>query len=446
MPFDSIEDLRQSQLFERMQTLQRMTDAGLRTFIRAFNSVFDRVKRNGGSDDEAEATAIPIALSAAKRFARNAQVRPLEAESTFFVAHMPEQFGINTATGNVQIDHFDLGLIQDAPEVVEALVAGNVFTHNHQGEPVGIIKGIHVAGQVPQEIEGFVDPDAPFVFEGAFFEDVSEEVKSLNGVSAEWASMALPNGKDLLIPNTFVVTEQPLNGTFTGIGKVTAQAGLEGDDEVRQAVIRVAEMATRDAKGGNGNGQGDGIGSTMSSDTRTGDVTPEALQAELEEREAALAELREKHEETRAQLEEAQAGLTVLDRLREAMAEGEDKQAGLEGADVSETIENIVKKNASLSEENAELQERVASLEAERLEEKAASFCEENLKGKVPTEAWAEWKDLYKQNPEQATALASNLQASLLGEESNEATQLQEDEMSVLDASIDAALGLGGDE
>ena len=84
MPYGTVEALRASTLFKRMSDLQKMSTHALGIFVATFDSVHARVLRHGGSPDEAESTAIPIALSAARR-ARAAAAGTVERAKHFFV-------------------------------------------------------------------------------------------------------------------------------------------------------------------------------------------------------------------------------------------------------------------------------------------------------------------------------------------------------------------------
>jgi hypothetical protein len=466
MPFDSVNDLQDSALFQRMESLQEMSTRQLRRFTRVFNRVHDRILRNGGDQDEAESTAVPIALNIARRAERHAEAmagRELEDQSHYFVAHMPEQMGIRA--GAPDVDNLDFSLIKRAPKVAEAFVDGNAFKHSHSetspgegnGEPIGQIVGIHTPDELPGSIAEHVDPDAPFVYEGKFFNDTSDDVKAKQGVSAEWK--ALPMGeKDFLIPDTFVITEKPFNPPTTGIKKV---AERDGSMDTLTALKTLAKRVTAEPETDDGddnpdktegepsvfgqksNDKGDAIDPSMPSNEGGPDDEPTALdrvKAELDLGDDADVEDIVVKAEQGLQAFEAVASVLDLDV--------EKGEAGPE--DIKERVAELKTDKEKAETQASDLAERVAELEDRALDRETEAFVEEHLEGKIPTEAYAEWKTRYKNDPKGTKALAESLpEGELLGEETAEAEQLsgpdQDDLPKGLDDTIEAELDLGGD-
>lgn len=425
MPFDSVRDLKTSALYNRMDTLQTMSDTKLDRFVSVFNSVFNRVRRNGGTEDEAESTAVPLALSAARRASIVNQ--RVEDEVHFVAAHMPEQMagGPRGFTG----DEYDFRIVKEMPDMVNDAVAGNLFTHGHGGPAVGVIRGIVLRDDAPDEVKERTDPDAPFLYRASYFEDTAEAVREMKGVSAEWASIPLDNGKRLAMPGTFVVTDHPLNPPYTGIRMVAGHTDEDTDTfSIPSANLR--RIYSDHA----------GMDEPMTEGTGIEDLSPEELAGKLEETQAALKELKEEKQEQEGRFEEVKAGLERLASLEKALGKEPDAEDSVE--------ERIASLEDSLTEAvngKKEAEERIAALEEKQAKRDAKAWAEENLAGRIPTDEWASWINRHMADPEGTEELVATLPKGLLGDDDAKAESITEEDTAALDEALDEVLGTGAD-
>lgn len=423
MPFKSVNDLKNSDLFRRMDSLKTMGDTKLEKFVNVFNGVFERVRRNGGTEDEAESTAVPLALSAARRASIVNQ--RVEDEVHFVAAHMPEQFTANQQ--GFEAAEFDFSIVDAIPDVVDEAVAGNLFTHGHGGPSVGVIRGIVPRGEAPQEVQEKADPDTPFLFKASYFEDTADRVREMKGVSAEWASIPLDNGKKLAFPGSFVVTESPLNPPYTGI-RMVAGHGQDAEEDLTIPSVNVRRLYSEDG----------GMGQEMTGDTGIEDLSDEELREKVREQQASLEELQEEKDQN--------------DNLQEEMASIRETVAGLEEAvgkepDAEESVEERI---AALEsdvktrvEGFEEAKERIASLEQQQRQREAEAWAEENLAGRVPTEEWSGWINKYMEDPDGTEDLVASIPKGLLGDDDPDADSMPDEDQAAIDEQIDEALGMG---
>lgn len=433
MPFNSIRELKTSALFQRMTTLQTMSDTKLEKFASVFNSVFDRVKRNGGTNDEAESTAIPLALSAAKRASIVNQ--RVEDEVHFVAAHVPEQMSSNKR--GFVAEEYDFDLVAEMPDVVDDAVKGNLFTHGHGGPAVGVIRGITLRDEAPDEVKEKTDPDVPFLYEASYFEDTAERVREMKGVSAEWASIPMDNGKWLAFPGTFVVTENPLNPPYTGIRMVASMDEVEEND-LEIPSVNLRRLYSKDA----------GMEGTMAEETGIDNLSDEEVRAKLAEQQAALQDLEEEKAEIETRFEEAEAGLDRLASLEKALGKEPDAEEPVEEriASLEDALTSRAEEKEQAEQRIASLEEDLASLKEQEAEREAEAWAEENLAGRVPTDKWGTWQDRYKADPEGTKDLVASLPKGLLDGEGADADALPQEDAAAMDEQIDEALGIGETE
>jgi chromosome segregation ATPase len=230
----------------------------------------------------------------------------------------------------------------------------------------------------------------------------------------------------LLLPETFVVTEQPLNPEETGIRKVA-----EVDPVVTEAVQQYAEL---EPESGENNEDGTAsVEQSMAEGEEPGQQTLSALQGKLEDKEAEL-------EQTKDRIAELEDKAEAFNQLTEAFAENDD-------ADEVEP-EQVADRVASLQKEKEALEDRVNQLEDAHAEQAFEQFAENVLAGRVPTENWAEWKEDFFEDPEATRRRAETIpENTVLGESEAEgegggSQALQDDEMDALDTAIAEHLGV----
>lgn len=370
MPFQSVADLRKSDVFQRMPTLQNMSTAKLNKFVATFNNVHARALRNGASQDEAEISALRIALAAAKK-AESVAARPLEDTVSVFALMTADMFSSD--------DGADTGLVFPDVETMNDVMAGNPFNMNHDhSDQMGVIREVVATKDLPEELRSKVDPDVRVVVKASFFSDVPPEDRH-DTVSAEWFQPELKNGLQLAIPHTFAVTSvAPANGQELGIGRV---AGTDGSLNAYEG-----DSTLSGSMGGEPEKMAD-------LETKVADLTTE-LQTE-----------REKH----ASLAEQVASFDEV-KLRLAALAGEKKTP--EEVDVKSVVaslDSLLKEN---TQKLASTEKRLEEIIQADREQKANAFADEVFENRdVSAEGRDTWAALHLKDPEGAEKLASTLPA-----------------------------------
>ena len=389
MPFSSIDELRQSELFKRLKSLQTMTSARLARFAEVFNRIHERATRNGADDTEAEARAIPIALTAARNAAFMPAGRNAEATEHVFAAMAKDMS--HSAGEDVDLT------FPDSADLDLAFAGQPFFAGAHRSapdgvlaDPVGVIRRIASRSELPAELQAKIDPDIEVVMIGSFFDDVPAEERH-SSISPEWETLSFPDGRHLAIPHNFIITPTPMNDEVMGIGMV---AGLpkpyEGSH--KEGAIGVSPMAE---------GQ---------------DNQDVVLTEKVASLEAQLAE-------TRAALDEKDASIKEFGTFKTKFASLFEEDAADEV-----TPDEAVAKVAALKQENENLTSRVAAIEKAAAEKTATGWATDlSSAGKIPTDAIGKWAGLYLSNKEMAEDLASGLKAAFIVEADPKAASLHGD-------------------
>lgn len=362
MPFDSVEALKQSPLFQRMSTLHDLTSSRLSHFVRVFNAIVARAMRGGASEDEAEARAIPIALSAARKFIAPPAGRQAEEKQHVFglmAAHMLH-------SGSIDGDA-DTDLTFPDTEDLTAAFAGNIFNHGHDPTtPMGIIHRFASRDELDDGLKAKIDPDVEVVAFASYFDDVPEDER-LASISPEWFTFTAEDGTRLAVPHTFATTPTPANDPVLGIKQVaSANDDADNGEKVNEVVAHSEDR-----------------GPTMS-DTPVDDGL-EARIASLEG-EAKRAEALEKE----------------LDTLkgRIAAVAGVEEPENVEADAALTTLENRIATTERLVEE----------MKAAAIEAKADDFVAKTFEARLVTDDMkATLRDLYLKDAEMAEKVASGL-------------------------------------
>lgn len=410
MVWKTVEDLRASALYKRSDTLKTMSTRQLQRFVEIFSAVYGRVTERGGSTENAENTAIAIALSTASR--ANASLgRSLETEMHFFAAMAPQQFG--DSPRGIEGHVFDFSWIVENSDIASLSVAGNEFNWDHQKAhtALGQIRGIVLRKDAPPAVQKRTHKDIPFLVVASYYNDVDPEVKGIKTISAEWASLGEKDGVEIPLPHSFAVTRTPLNDASNGVEKVASWKPNEKEYQTFVAALNPEKVMSpvpryKEAR------------ATMPRTTTTDPVqepdlaeTVASLQKELEGYES----LKEGH----AALQKTIAKFEGLAPLAEALASlGEKPQ---DAATVVKTVEASLKVLVDGRKVDAakiaSLEKQFSDLATERATEKANEFAAGLVKAKkIPTDAIPKWSSLFLKDAKMAEELSASLAPSFLGE------------------------------
>lgn len=426
MPFSSIQDLKTSPLYTRSDTLRGFSQHQLQRFMEVFNAAFNRVLDRGGGKEHAEATAIAIALSAAKRASPSVN-RNMEHVAHFFAAMAPQQLG--GSSSGIEGRVMDFTWIVQNPDLASIAVAGNEFNfeHDRQHTALGQIRGVILTKDAPADVRAKTHKDIPFLFVASYYEDTDPQLKQLDTISAEWASLSETDGIEIPLPLSFAVTRTPLNGPELGIQRV---ASLRMNPEAIAALTSTRhETVKKDAQ-------------SFMKQRGTMPKTPEEQMQALQDRIAALEkELKdaEKSTETLASLQATVTKFKGLEGLSEALAALGKSDKPVDSTEMMKKFEASLK---VVSDERVKLVERVAAMERERLDEKASKFATTLVaEGRIPADAATKWASLFVSDAKMATDLAASLPQGNLGEFSGKSKSKKEEEsMAALVAEIDPSL------
>lgn len=452
MPFETVENLKESDLFDRVSTLQQLSTDQLRKFVQVFDSVHERVLRNDGDPDQAESNAIALALPAAKRATlptEEDRQRSLEDEVHFFATMMPEQFAMSDpreADGEPAPDAelLDLGFFEENPRIASAIMRDNLVTVDHDDEQAaGIIRDVIHPSDAPEEVQEATDPDAPFLVVASYFEDTPDDIKESDGISPEFTPIRTGGERDLAVPSNFTIGDDtpPLNAPETGIKKVATLTKDEADG--------VCDMETLMPAGEPDKG---GASTAMSGDGTDDDPSIEDLQQQVAslkdtldevEDDAKLAtDLDDRFSNVESKLDEFQQNL--------ASALGMDEEPDEEPEDLTpDRVATLIEEQ--VEEETEELRQKVATMKEQKLRNKAEEFSQGLVEdGKIASDAADEWEDRYVDDPEGTQELADTLPEQTLGESEGFADQTPEregeDPAAQVATLLDPALQDGGEE
>jgi hypothetical protein len=224
MPWATVEELKGSELWKRMKTLHAMGSERLRRFLATFTEVYERAKRNGASEDEAEARAIPIALTAAVGHFPPPAGRKAEA-AIHLVPLMTKHMA--SVVLDDPAEAASVNLVFPDAEDVSAAAAGNVFfgrTHltlePHIAEPQGIIRRVVARSALAEPQRNSIDQDFPLVAEVSFFEDVPQDER-IESFSPDWMEFKTAQGT-LAVPFSFATVDEPANPPSLGFRIIRA--------------------------------------------------------------------------------------------------------------------------------------------------------------------------------------------------------------------------------
>lgn len=439
MPFQTIDELRGSDLFQRSPSLQKMPSFRLRRFVEVFSRLFNIAKGRGAPDDEAEANAVPLALAAARRFTPPPQGEVAEAEVHYFATMMPEQFSMG---GEVQVMNFDF--VKSNLPLLNAAVAGNTFKLGHAPEPLGVIRGLIPIEDAPPEVRAKAAEGTPFITVASYFEDTPDAIRDIDTVSAEWLHAPNDDGSStVLLPDSFAVTEMPATDKVLGVQRLAEVADTDDPDDPETPPAKEKKAGQRQPTGaaaaGADNPYNEGAGLESQ-----GQSMPDNKQV------AADAELSAKLTEAEKVAAEAEARAKAAEEKHDALVAGLASLSGKETED-PETF-NAEEAFASLRNEVKELNTRAEKAEAVAAELKAAAVQAEAEnaakalvdEGKIPSDAIDKWASLYtKHGSEEFEALAETLKpVHLRSGPAKAVAHLETSDDEGVMAEIDAALGI----
>jgi len=388
MLFGTLAALRKSDVYRRLGSLRAMPVFRQERFREVFNRLFDSLKRHGAVDDVAEANASALALVAAERFIPTPKTASVEAEEHWFATMAEHQF---SREGQVEIN--DFSFVRSHLDLLNAAIAGNAFNLDHKHtEPTGEIRRLELPEDAPAHVrERF--PEAPFFVVASYYEDTSDEIRSIDTVSAEWSHFPRqPDGSTVVFfPDTFASTKEPATGPMLGVGKAAAWEA----EKVYQ-----------------GAGGLDATGTSMPGETDT-----KALTAKV----AALEKERDDALRHKTQLEELQTKYASLEeRHKETVAKvasiaGIEPQGDKPPAE-AEVISGLTEKVASLSKEMEAVNQKLATKEVEMLRKEAEVWAENLVKTKegLAMDAKEKFAAMYQKDPEMASSIGETLKDKVL--------------------------------
>lgn len=439
MVFTSLAELKKSDLYKRSDALKAMSARQLSRFLDVFAAVYARIVERGGDEENAESTAIAIALPTARRASASLD-REMENELHFFAAMTPQQFGgdANGISGQL----LDFAWILENPDLASLTVAGNEFNWNHERATtaLGQIRGLVLRKDAPLAVRRKTHKDVPFLFVASYYNDVDEELKELDTISAEWVVLAENDGVSTPLPQSFAVARDPLNDPTSGILRVASWSPEKAElssflasmtGEEKSEALKSPRRASKEPR------------ATMPPKTKS-DTHEESDLAEMV---ASLQEQlkgHEKMEERIASLQKLASGLKGLEPLAEALASLGEKQK--DPLVVLSTFEASLKQLAdgkkTADEKIASLQVEIDGIKKERAAQKAGDFAASLLKeGKIKADQTEKWASLFLKDESTAAELAAGLTATNLGEASGKGagpSDLKEQEAALLLGVIDS--------
>ncbi len=238
MPWASVAELRSSELFKKMASLQKMGTQKLQRFLEVFGRVYERAIRGGASQQDAETRATPIALVAARSATIMPAGRKLETKVATFALFAQDMVYSGGAI-DTDMKYADIADINDV------MVGQTFFGHSHDrniAEPLGVIRQAFKREDLPDDVRDKVDEGILIAVQASFFEDVPTEDR-ITTVSPEWMTLKTASGEEIQIPTNFITTMDPANDQVLGVGRV-AEAGkasdgksFEGEDAVEGSRI-----------------------------------------------------------------------------------------------------------------------------------------------------------------------------------------------------------------
>lgn len=428
MAWTSVAELKKSALYERW--LKNLTPRQLTRFMEVFSAVHSRVVERGGDEDNAENTALAIALSTAKR--ANASTRKLEPELHFYAAMTPQQFG--GGKDGIAGRLLDFSWIEENPDLASLAVRGNEFNWDHdQAQGIGQVHGIVLRKDAPASIRKKTHRDVPFLFVASYYKDTPPAVKKLATISAEWATLAEEDGIEMPLPLTFAVTKEPLNDPTMGIERVASWAPKKPELEAFVASL---------------------TGQTKSGELKTPAPRykqPRATmpkpkvdeEQDLAEQVASLQEQLKERDDAMEKLQSRVASMKGLEPLAEALASlGEKKKDPTMVLSMFEaSLKQLSDAKKTADEKIASIQTAFDAMRSERATEKANEFAAGLVKaGKIKADSTEKWASLFLKDAEAAKTAAEGIAGVGLGENDGKAKGelgLEESAASVLLAEID---------
>lgn len=221
MPFESVDALKASEVFQRNAALKMMPAFRLTRFVEQFNRVHAAVIRRGGSVEEADTNAFALAFAAARRFQPAPANATVEEKRHVFATMANLQF-----SGGAQVEVNSFEYLHANIDLINAVVAGNSFNLSHKAsEPMGMIHRILLPSEVSAEVLAR-EPDAPFFVEASYFAGTPDDLRKIETVSAEWLQMPNADGSsEVILPDSFAITDDPATDSILGVRRV-AEANL----------------------------------------------------------------------------------------------------------------------------------------------------------------------------------------------------------------------------
>lgn len=430
MPWDSIETLRKSELYKRMDSLKAMSTRQLKRFIEVFNAVEERASSGGAEKDHAEATAIAMALSSARRASASLD-RVLSQEVHYFAAMAPHMFG--GENGKVAGRTMDFSWITQNPDLASLTVAGNDFNFDHKQSDtaLGQIRGIVLREKAPQPIRDATHKDIPFLFVASYYEDTDQELRSLDTISAEWITAGMSDGIETPIPLSFAVTREPLNDKTLGIKRI-GQWTPSGEGEMRAFQASLAHQQAATAQPGSNIRAHD----TFKRQREPMAPTVEELTVQI----AALTQRQQTFTEGLASLRATVNDLPGCESLKETLAglkPDADPKTVL--AALGTHLKGLATANSTQTEAMAGLQKQINDMRNEKLAEKAAQFSASLVRlGKIKTSETEKWAGLFSKDEKMANELAAGLAEGVyLGENKGDHQHRQVEANASLDAMLE---------
>lgn len=395
MVLSTIEELKQSALYKQSDALKSMSARQLTRFVEVFAAVASRVLERGGGAEEAERTALAIALSTARRVSASVE-RTLEAEVHFFAAMAPQQFG--GGADGIRGRQFDFTWIVKNPDLASLTVAGNEFNWDHERHTtaLGQVRGIVLAASAPAAVREKVHKDIPFLFVASYYTDVDADLKKIDTISAEWAALGEEDGVETPLPLSFAITRTPLNGPNLGIQRVASWSAP------------AEELATFEASLPH-----EKVMNSMERSKELRGTMPNSV-PELETQVASLTEKLKGHDALKEAIASFATSVKGLGLEGFASLSAENPAAVLKTVEAS--LKKLAEERSTTNNEIKSLKETVASMQRATAEKEANEFAAGLVQaGKIKSDAAQKWAGIYVSDKETAKALAEGLASATLG-------------------------------
>lgn len=362
-----------------------MSDQRLERFVAAYNKVFEKAKRNGADDAQAQDTAIRIAFGIAKN-ASFAGTRKVEGTLHYFAAMAPEMGSSQNLGMELSFD-----VVTKDLEFAKIIASGNTFNVDHdRGEGAGIVRDVILPSEAPPEVASQVDPDAPFLFVASYFEDTPADLREIEKVSAEWVTVPSAAGKKEALPFSFCVSQVPVNGPELGIRRIASHG------------MRVGNPQT-----------GNPYNTTTSHEDHGESLMGDEPAKTIETLEAQVAAEVKKHETLESEVASLREKLESAETAAKRLETIETALASLTGTDEADEVtpEKAVTMYASQAKTIDALEKQVAALNETKLDKEARDFVTGLVESKViKPDRLEAMVASYKEAPEHTRALFENVQ------------------------------------